>query len=358
MNLSLLKKMLPGLIPLFVFILADEIWGTKIALYIALGVGMTEFIFYLIKDKKIDLFILLDTGLLLLLGAISIALDNDFFFKIKPAFIEGILLAIIAFSIWGPKNIIMAMSLRYMGDIHLNSEQEKTMRKNMAAMFWITVVHVILVLYSAVYMSKEAWAFISGGLFYIFFGVYFSFLLIKNKLHNRSLKKEEWFPIVNPSGQVIGSAPRSVCHDGKSMLLHPVVHLHLFNSTGQLFLQKRAMTKDIYPGKWDSSVGGHVDPGETIGEALIRETREELGLSIISPVFLHNYLWESSREKELVNSFYAISDTTPSINPDEIEEGKFWSLNQIKKNIGKNIFTPNFEHEFEMLLIKKIHKKH
>ncbi len=174
----------------------------------------------------------------------------------------------------------------------------------------------------------------------------------------KSLKKEEWFPVVNPSGQVIGSAPRSVCHDGKSKLLHPVVHLHLFNSTGQLFLQKRAMTKDIYPGKWDTSVGGHVDMDETIEEALIRETSEELGLSIASPQFLHKYLWESSREKELVNSFYAISDTTPSINTDEIDEGKFWSLKQIKENIGKNIFTSNFEHEFGMLLIKETHKKH
>jgi len=350
--------MLPGLIPLFIFILADEIWGTKIALYVALGSGIAEFFFYFIKDKKIDSFILLDTGLLLLLGAISIALENDLFFKIKPALIEGILLSIIGFSLWGPKNLIMTMSKRYMGDIHLNSDQEKTMRNNMLAMFWITVIHVILVLYSALYMSKEAWAFISGGLFYIFFAVYFAFLLIINKLRNRHYKQEEWFPFVNPSGQVIGSAPRSVCHDGKSKLLHPVVHLHLFNSSGKLFLQKRAMTKDIYPGKWDTSVGGHVSLGETTGEALIRETSEELGLNIVAPEFLHKYLWESSREKELVISFYTISDAIPSINPDEIEEGKFWSLSQIRNNIGKNIFTPNFEHEFGMLLIKKTKEKH
>src|SRR5512136_3010271 len=127
MNLSLLKKMLPGLIPLLIFILADEIWGTMVGLYVALGVGIAEFLFYFIKDKIIDRFILLDTLLLIVLGAISIAFENDLFFKIKPAMIEAILLSVIAFSLWGPRNILMAMSERYMGDIRMNTEQEKSM---------------------------------------------------------------------------------------------------------------------------------------------------------------------------------------------------------------------------------------
>jgi len=161
---------------------------------------------------------------------------------------------------------------------------------------------------------------------------------------------EEIFPIVDEQGNTIGEAPRSVCHDGNSKLLHPVIHLHLYNSKGELFLQKRAMTKDIQPGKWDTSVGGHVGIGETIQEALARETEEELGLKIFIPEFLGKYVWESSRERELVNSFSTIMDESPVINKDEIAEGKFWSLKEIKDNIGKEIFTPNFEHEFLMLV--------
>ena len=242
------------------------------------------------------------------------------------------------------------MSQRYMGEIELDPAQEKLMRINMLAVFWITAVHILLVLLSAFYMSKEAWFFISGGLYYIFFGLFFAFMLLKNRFMNQRDRNEEWFPIVNNEGRVIGKAPRRICHDGKSLLLHPVVHLHVFNRSGKLYLQKRSTTKDIQPGKWDTSVGGHISLGETVADALSRETREELGLDDFTPQFLKSYVWESAKEKELVNSFYTITEEIPVIDRGEIDEGRFWSLQEIKNNLGKEIFTPNFEHEFKMII--------
>ncbi|MCX6254434.1 MAG: NUDIX domain-containing protein [Bacteroidia bacterium] len=165
----------------------------------------------------------------------------------------------------------------------------------------------------------------------------------------KNSQPQEWFPIVDENGNTIGEAPRNICHDGKSRLLHPVVHLHLFNVAGELFLQKRAMTKDIQPGKWDTSMGGHVNLEETFEEALIREAEEELGLKNFVPEFLGRYIWESPLERELVNSFSTNSKDVPVINKNEIEEGKFWSLQEIRDNLGKDIFTPNFEYEFELL---------
>ena len=65
---------------------------------------------------------------------------------------------------------------------------------------------------------------------------------------------KERFPIVDEEGRVVGAATRGECHNG-SKLLHPVVHLHVFNSRGEVYLQKRPEWKDIQPGKWDTSVG-------------------------------------------------------------------------------------------------------
>ncbi len=162
---------------------------------------------------------------------------------------------------------------------------------------------------------------------------------------------EEIFPLVDENGNTVGEAPRSLCHDGRSMLLHPVVHLHVFNEKGELFLQKRGSGKDILPGRWDTSVGGHMSPGEEVEEALAREAMEELGISGFSHTFLGRYLWQSVRERELVNSFRTVTDAVPRFNRDEIDDGRFWDLDEIEGSLGKEVFTPNFENEFRMFFI-------
>ena len=156
------------------------------------------------------------------------------------------------------------------------------------------------------------------------------------------------FPLVDEQGNITGAATRGECHNG-SKLLHPVVHLHVFNSKGELFLQKRPGWKDIQPGKWDTSVGGHVDLGESVEMALKREAREELGITDFIPESLTHYVFESSRERELV--FVHKTTYDDEIHPgDELDSGRFWSVEEIKANIGKDVFTPNFEGEIDKVL--------
>lgn len=164
----------------------------------------------------------------------------------------------------------------------------------------------------------------------------------------KSDNSKEIFPVVDEQGNVIGSATRGECHGG-SKLLHPVVHLHVFNSKGELYLQKRPMWKDIQPGKWDTAVGGHVDYGESVEQALRREVGEELGITDFAPEFLMSYVFESAHEKELVNTFRTVYDG-PVTPTDELDGGRFWTVEDIRDNIGKGVFTPNFESEIIKIL--------
>lgn len=163
--------------------------------------------------------------------------------------------------------------------------------------------------------------------------------------------KQEIFPIVDETGRVIGKETRAFCHSG-SKVLHPVVHLHVLNRSGELYLQKRSMSKDIQPGKWDTAVGGHVDYGETVLHALEREAREELGISGFTPHPVLQYVFESDIEKELVYTFITSYEGEPVPDASELDSGRFWPLDEITARLGKDIFTPNFEQEF--LKLQKI----
>lgn len=160
---------------------------------------------------------------------------------------------------------------------------------------------------------------------------------------------EEMFPVVDEQGNILGAATRGECHGG-SRLLHPVVHLHVFNSQGDLYLQRRPLWKDIQPGRWDTAVGGHVDLGESVDMALRREAREELGLEGFVSEPLDTYVFESARERELVYTFRTTWDG-PVCPSDELDGGRFWTPDEIRQQLGKGVFTPNFESELRRVAL-------
>ncbi|MCX6583772.1 MAG: NUDIX domain-containing protein [Candidatus Aminicenantes bacterium] len=352
-KMDLLKTLAPGFLPLIIFILADSIWGTHIGLIVAVVFGIIEFIFSYIKEKVVDKFILLDLGLIVVLGVVSILLENDIFFKLKPALIELIFCFILGISVFSPVNIMMLMTRRYMKNIQLNEAQMQQFTRGLRVLFYLFLAHTVLIVYAAFFMSKGAWAFISGGLFYILFAVYFVIELIRARNRGKGTieqyKDEEWFDIVDKEGKVINRAPRSVCHSGPG-LMHPVVHVHIIDGSDRIFLQKRAMSKQIQPGKWDTAVGGHLLSGEKVEDGLKREAAEELGITEFKALFLARYVWETPVESELVFMFVSRYDKTIIINREEIEEGKFWKIKKIKESLEKGVFTPNFEFDFKILL--------
>lgn len=158
--------------------------------------------------------------------------------------------------------------------------------------------------------------------------------------------KNEMFPAVDENGNIIGAISRGEAHNG-TKTLHPVVHLHVFNSKGELYLQHRPMWKDIQPGKWDTATGGHIDLGENVEQALTREVREELGITDFTPELLGHYVFECKVEKELVYAYKTTYDGSVKPNAEELDGGRFWSREEIAANMGKDVFTPNFESEYQ-----------
>jgi len=159
----------------------------------------------------------------------------------------------------------------------------------------------------------------------------------------------EKLEIVDSEGNVLGLAKRSELHRSPG-LIHRVVHVLIFNSSDELLLQKRSLRKDVAPGKWDTSVGGHITPGEDVLAAAKREMEEELGIKDCRLNYLYRYLFSNRRESELVSTFSCVYEGGMDFNREEIDEIAFWVIGTIKKSLGRNIFSGHFEKEIRRYL--------
>ena len=156
---------------------------------------------------------------------------------------------------------------------------------------------------------------------------------------------EEWFELVDKAGRVIGKARRSECH-GNPALIHQSIHVLIFDRQGRLLVQKRSLQKDTNPGKWDTSVGGHVAPGEPPEVAARRETKEELGIEPVKLEPAYQYLSQSERETEFVRTFATLHEGPFKLDKVEVETVKFQTLEKIESELASGDFTPQFCDEF------------
>jgi isopentenyldiphosphate isomerase/intracellular septation protein A len=355
----LLKSLLPGLLPLVIFVGADAVFGETIGLYVGIGTGIVEFFYTLIKDKRADPFVAADTLLLAATGALSLVLNNDIFFKLKPAIIELVLVLAMGAMLVLPDSVLKGYIGRQLRGMTIPDSALPSMKKGLGLMLALIVLHAALTFYAAFALSTAAWGFVSGGLLYILFAVYalggFFAGRAKARKARASANGEEMLPLIDEEGNVLGVAPRSECHKGPGKL-HPVVHLQIVDGRGSMYLQKRAEDKDVQPGKWDSAVGGHVGVGEDLDEALSRELREELGVTRLAlessgarvePIL--RYRWECPVESEMVFSFIVTYGGPFAPDGKEVTEGRFWSFADIRANLGRGVFTPNFEHEYGLI---------
>lgn len=141
---------------------------------------------------------------------------------------------------------------------------------------------------------------------------------------------EEIFDVVNERDEVIAQRPRSEVH--RLGLLHRAAHILVFNGRGQVFLQKRSLSKDRQPGLWDSSASGHLDTGETYDACAVRELREEIGLRLAqAPQPLFKLAASPETDQEHVWVYRCSAEGPFTLHPEEIECGDWFVPEEVTR---------------------------
>ena len=144
---------------------------------------------------------------------------------------------------------------------------------------------------------------------------------------------EEIFDVVNERDEVIGRAPRREVHARK--LWHRAIHVLVFNSRGEVFLQKRSVLKDTAKGKWDSSSSGHLDSGEDYDACAVRELREEIGLNGARPERLFKIDACAETGWEFCWVYRCQSEGPFQLHPDEIETGGWFAPEKVTSGVAE-----------------------
>jgi intracellular septation protein A/isopentenyldiphosphate isomerase len=353
---TMLKALLPGLIPVLVFVVADALFGEVVGLVVGLATGIGEFAFTLIKNRKADPFVAADTILLAVAGGLSLVLRNEIFFKLKPAVIEAVLAVSLAVLLVLPPSVLKGWLSSQLRGIALPDSALPMMKRSLLFMLGVLAVHIALTVWAALSLSNAAWGFISGGLLYILFGVVVLAQFISVRLAARAARQVDMLPLVDDTGRILQSLPAVNFHAGPGKL-HPAVHLIITDGAGRLYFRRPVAAAGRGTSAWDSALATHVHSGETIESALAREMGRQLGV-LLPPQGgktaqpLLRYKWEDARESELVFSFI-LSYTGPfALDRTTIEEGRFWSREQIREAVGKAVFTPQLE--FELGLVERM----
>ncbi len=165
-----------------------------------------------------------------------------------------------------------------------------------------------------------------------------------------SKENSEQLDVVDEFDRFLTTLDRATIH--RKRLIHRAVHVFLMNPTGEIYLQKRAMTKSEHPGCWDSSASGHVASGESYPDAAFRELEEELNLKMdLEFVCKVPACDETDREHAMLfRALLKKGQAQPVPNPVEIMNGGFFEGKDIQHRIEQepDQFTPSFRELFRL----------
>jgi len=151
--------------------------------------------------------------------------------------------------------------------------------------------------------------------------------------------EDEIVIIVDEKNNIIGAESRSIMRS--KGLIHRATYILVFNSTGQIFVQKRTLSKDVYPGYYDVATGGVVLDGESYEESAERELEEELGIRGVALTQLFDFYYQEAGNRVWGRVYTCVYDGNVVLQEEEVESGGFRDVNEVIRAAEHELSTPD-----------------
>jgi len=336
-------------IPLMLFLLINDFWGTRIALSIVYAVVVSILLYSYFLYTNIYKYLGVSYLVSTLIISIIIFTPTHFIPKsILDVLSEYILLISFILILVLRKRITLFVSQR--------TPKHLAMTNNLAEHFKIVwALTILLSIYTATYtISYELLSPSAKHLVFlreVYYGVLIfliSFEFIRVTLIRTRLFKEEWWPIVTKTGKVIGSIQSNESRNNPTEFMHPLVRVILIKDS-KIFLQKRSSNDQLNPNLWDIALSNHVKMSETVEQCIDRTSLENYGVNDLKPLSLSKYVHTNEFASNFIYLFLVCKLDIIEINASLIDSVKWWTIQQIEDNLKSGIFTENFVTEFETL---------
>lgn len=337
-------------LPLIVFMVVNDFWDLKTAWIATLPVIFILFLYIYFFYRKIVQWFVFSVFVVFVVGSVIS------FFPVEklPSRIGDVALesAVLIF-------FILSLIFRSCIEAMLNRRKSKLppMVNNLNEMFrMLWMLGAVIFIYIHAYLLTASLQvsnldytlkFIHDAYLVLFLFVVF-YELIRVTLIRVKLFREEWWPILNEKGKMIGSIHNKTSLSDPTKYIHPIIRVMLIEDN-RIFLQKRCQQDLVYPGYWDTALSNHVKVNETVEQCISRTANERYGIKDLKPIFLSNYMHETDFEYHYAFLFVACKLPELEHNKDYIDHAKWWTVQQIEDNLSTDIFTENFLSEFELV---------
>ncbi len=348
---ELLLNPLVGLIPIFVLLFVENFLGLTIALYASIFSYTVVLLYYFfIKAQVYYLILLVNLNLFFLF---FLLFSNDVLLISKPyssLYSSFLVIATIIISFILKPFLFAFFDKNFVG--HAKQMESNLREYYRASIFVVCIVAIRALLFVfSLFIATDIQKLqvVSSRLeidLLLVFIVYQSVRIMKIR---KKLLVEEFWPILNESGVVVGKVTRIVTLTPSiNQEIHPVVRVHFLHN-GSLLLFKNENTIENPDSMWDCAINEHVIFGETMDQTVARGAMEKYGIAGFKPHFLLKHIVNLPLEKQYIMLYYSNEVKDAKLLNSVNAQVKYWPYWQIEENLGKGIFPEAFEIEYDYL---------